>query len=84
MLFMVALLTMVSLVVRFMLVLGTLLVLQFGTVVLLYHCTHYTFRGTTSDIGTLSGAFIVAINLTASFAGWGTGAALSFKLDIII
>ena len=85
MLFMVALLTMVFLVVRFMLVLVMLLVLQFGTVELLYHMTsYYTMRGGRSSLGVYCGAFFVIANATASNTHWSLGAALSFKLDIII
>ena len=84
MLFMVALLTMVSLVVSFILVLGMLLVLQFGTVELLYCASYYAFRGGLSDAGAYCGAFCVSARYSFLYAYWYYGAALSFKLDIII
>ena len=84
MLFMVALLTMVSLVVSFILVLGMLLVLQFGTVELLYCASYYALRGGNSTAGAYCGAFYVLENYGAGNTSWNFGAALSFKAYIII
>jgi hypothetical protein len=84
MLFMVALLTMVPLVVSFILVLGMLLVLQFGTVELLYCASYYTYRGGRSSGGAACGVFFVAADTGAGSTRWYIGAALSFKTYIII
>ena len=70
------LLTLVSIVVYSLLVLTLLLLIHVGTMVLLYHCTHYADRGGDSRRGTYCGIFFVLVYDTASIASWSTGAAL--------
>lgn len=81
-LLMVVFLLMVPNVEHFILVSTVVLVLLPGSLALLYHCTHYTFRGGTSRSDDNCGAFFVYDDGTAGYTRWYIGAALSFKLDI--
>lgn len=52
--------------------------MQTGPLVLLYHNTHYPFRGSHSGNGSYCGAFSV-VSAGAGHTSWDMGAALSFK-----
>lgn len=75
---------MVSIVVCSLLLLDMLLLVLMLTLVLLYHCTHYTVRGGCSDRGVICGVFFIAATAGADSAGWYYGAALSFKIKIYL
>ena len=84
MLFVVEILVMLIGVDFFLSVLIHLLLGHIGIVVLFYHCTHYDARGGCSDRGSTSGAFNILSNGETSWYDWFRGAALSFKLHIIL
>ena len=79
---MVVLLDLVSLVVRFLLLLTVVSLGPTGTMALLYYfSSYYTLRGGYSGHGIYCGVFFVRVNYTASGTVWIGGAALSFKLS---
>lgn len=75
MLLVVAILTMVSIVVYFVLLLTPLLVIHIGVLALLYHCTHYAQRSGVSGNKVQCGTFDVFIVDIYSYAFWSIGAA---------
>lgn len=80
MLLVVVFLMMVQLVELSLFLLFLLFLMQVGTLVLLYHHTHYTIHGGTSGNGDNCGAFSIYTYFAASHGVWAIGAALSFKL----
>ena len=55
-----------------------------GTLVLLYHCTHYPLRGGTSSAGVDCGVFYINARTPASDTGWSRGAALSYDFILCL
>lgn len=80
----VVLLPVVSLVDLSLFLLTVMLVIQSGTLALLYHSSnitsYYIYRGGDSDHRALCGAFFVYSSTVASIAGWVVGAALDCKV----
>lgn len=70
-----------ALIVRFSLFLRMLVSLgPTGSVVLLYHCTHYTVRGGNSTAGLYCGSLLIHFAVSPGITNWHVGAALSFIL----
>lgn len=79
MLFVVVLLTLVSIVVPSMFLLTLMLLVPTWPMALLYHLykyTHYTYRGGASDHIASCGAFYISVRYAFYVAGWDIGAAL--------
>ena len=75
-LFVVVVLTMVPVVVYFILLLAMIFLLLAGMLVLLYHCTHYTLRSSSSTHGAYCGVFSVGVHVAVDIARWDVGTAL--------